>query len=134
MAKVTFTLDDETLEHYQHESKERHVPGGVAQVLNERLRRAIPLDPRDRPIIITGGRAREIIEEKLGGGNLKDTEDLLRKVTALAVIKFGEHEFKLTAGHYRELAFRATKTGKSVDQLLQETFTKMQAQFFEYVP
>lgn len=134
MAKVTFTIDDEVFEHYQHETTERRPPGGIAGVLNERLKRAIPLDPRDRVIIITGGRAREIIEEKLGGGQLKDTEDLLRKVSNLAAIRFGMHEFQITPGQWRELAHRATKTGKTIEQLIEAIYQRMQATFFEYVP
>lgn len=134
MAKVTFTMDDDLLEFYQHEAKERKIQGGTAVVLNERLKRAVALDPRERTIIITGGRAREIIEEKLGGGQLRDTEDLLRKISNLAAIRFGMHEFQITPGQWRELAFRATKTGKTIEQLVEAIYVKMQATFFEYVP
>lgn len=130
--KIALTIPDDLWEIYRVESLERHVDPG--DLLRDRLARAVGLDPRDRAIVLTGGRTMQLIEEKLGGGQLKSAEDLLAKVTNLAVIKFGAHEFTITPGQYRELAFRASKTGRSIDQLIESIYQKMQETFFEYVP
>lgn len=130
--KVTFTIDDDLFEFYNNEAKQRRM--SPADVLNERLKRAIGLDPRERAIILTGGRVMSLVEEKLGGGNLKNAEDLLRKVTALASIRFGEHEFKITPGQWREIAFRATKMHLTPEQVVERMYTEMQKTFFAYVP
>lgn len=132
--KATLTIDDDLFEIYKTEAGQRGVP--VGQVISERLARAVALDPRTRAMVLDGGMVMQKIEEKLGGGQVKGAEDLLKKVTNLASIRFGSHEFQITPGQYRELAFRATKmgSGKTPEDLIAEIYRRMQATFFEYVP
>lgn len=130
--RAMLQIDDDLFDLYEREAKERRMD--VGDVLRERLKKAVALDPRDRGVVISGGRTRFLIEEMLGGGFLKDQEDLATKIRKLAVIKFGEHSFRLTAGHYQELQHRALKTGRTMDELIAEIFRKMQETFFDYVP
>lgn len=130
--KITLSIDDELWDIYREESIARKMNPG--DVIRERLAKAVALDPRDRGIIISGGRTMQILEEKLGGGHLKSAEDLLNKVTNLAGIRFGLHEFVISPGQFRELTFRAQKTGKTIEQLVESIYKRMQATFWEYVP
>lgn len=129
--KIQLTIDDDVFEIYKQEAMERRI--FPSEVIAERLKRAVGLDPRERTAILAGGTMR-LLEERLGGGDIKSGEDLLKKVTALASIRFGAHEFVLTIGQYRELAFRAQKTNLTIEELVQRTYQKMQATFFEYTP
>lgn len=130
--RVELTMDDEVWDIYRRESIDRRMPPG--ELIRERLSRAIALDPRTRAMVLPGDRYMQQLEEKLGGGQIVHHEDLLRKVQNLASIKFGTHEFQITPGQYRELAFRAQKTGRSIDQLIAEIYRRMQDTFWEYVP
>lgn len=132
--KISLTIDDDTFEIYKTEARERGA--NVGTVIAERLTKAVALDPRTRALVLDGGLIMQKIEEKLGGGTLTGTEDLLRKVTNLASIKFGAHEFQITPGQYRELAFRATKVGGgiTVEDLIKRMYDTIAKNFFEYTP
>lgn len=130
--KITLSIPDDLFDIYAREAAERLTDPG--NVIRQRLIKAVGLDPRERPIILTGGQVMQQIEERLGGGNLRDGQDLLNKITKLASVKFGEHEFKITPGQFRELAFRATKTGRTPEQLIETMYQKMSQVFWEYVP
>ena len=130
--KISLSIDDDLWEIYREESIERRMNPG--DVIRERLQRAVGLDPRDRGVVLTGGRTMQLIEERLGGGHLKSAEDLLAKVANLASIQFGVHEFVITPGQYRELVFRAQKTGRTIEELVQEIYRRMQQDFWRYVP
>lgn len=130
--KISLSIPDDLFDVYAREAKERNTDPG--EVIRQRLIKAVGLDPRERPIVLTGGRTMQAVEERLGGGNLKGAEDLLEKITKLASIRFGAHEFQITPGQWRELAFRATKTGRTPEQLIEAIYLKMSTTFFEYVP
>ncbi len=130
--KITLSLADDLYDTYALEARARRIE--VDSVLCERLKLAVGLDPRDRGLVITGGPILAQLEQLLGTGHLQSPEDLLAKVRRLAVIRFGEHEFRITAGQYQELAHRATKTGKTIPQLIDAIYQKMQADFWQYVP
>src|SRR5437899_1153051 len=117
-----FTIPDDLWGQYADEAKERKL--GDGDVLRERLAKAVALDPRERAVVLTGGKTMQQIEEHLGGGQLKHAEDLLVKIRRLASIRFGSHEFKITPGQYEELTFRAKKTGRSVAQLIEEIYRR----------
>lgn len=127
-----FKLSDEVYETYLQEAADRKVK--VGDLLRERLEKAVALDPRDHPLILTGGRTMQQIEDHLGGGNIRGAEDLLQKVRRLANIKFGEHEFVISPGQYQELAHRATKLGLTHEQFIARMWTKISEDFFRYVP
>jgi hypothetical protein len=130
--KVTLTLDDEIAEYYQKEAVSRRVAVGV--VINERLALARPLNPRHRSIVVGDPDIIHRLERALGGGHLLGERDLLSKVERLARIDFGPHTFQITPGQFEELKFRAGKTGRSVEQLVADMYTKMSEDFFRAVP
>jgi hypothetical protein len=130
--KVTLTIDDELAEFYQKEATSRHV--AIGTIINERLAQAKPLDPRHRALVIGDTDVIQRLERALGGGHLLGERDLVCKVERLARIEFGPHTFQITPGQFEELKFRATKTGRSVEQLVDAMYTKMSEDFFRAVP
>lgn len=129
--RITLTLPDDLGELYRVEADQRDLP--VASVLEDRLKAAQPLDPRKRFVILQQPMLGEV-ETHLGGGDLRGGGDLLAKVKRLASIAFGPHEIKLTPGQYEELAFRAGRMGKSIEQLVKETWERFCQDFFTLVP
>lgn len=127
-----FKLPDEVYERYQAEAKERQM--SVGDVLRERLLLAEDLDPREKPLILFGGATMQAIESYLGGGQLKSATDLLSKVSKLAAVGFGRHDFVLSAIQAQELMHRAKKLGLTTEQLLDRMWIKISEDFFKYVP
>ncbi len=129
--KITLSLDDDLYADYLRESQSRKVP--LNTILSERLALAQPLDPRNRPIVIGDPGIVQHLEQILGGGTTKDQYDFSAKVTRLARIGFGDHTFKITPGQFEELKFRATKTGRSVEQLIADLYQRMSQDLFRTV-
>ena len=129
--KVTFTLDDELADFLQREAASRHLALGA--VLNERLTVAKPLDGRHRSIIVSDAATLHELEKLLGSGHILGEFDLLSKVRRLASIEFGAHRFELTAGQLEELKFRAGKTGRTVEQLVEDLYRRMSQDLFRTV-
>jgi hypothetical protein len=132
MVLNNFTIPDDLFIIYRDEAMSRKI--SLGDLLRERLQKAVGCDPREHPLILTGGRTMQQIEGHLGGGQLKSAEDLLKKVRRLASIKFGAHEFVLSPGQLEELTFRAAKTGRSIDRLIAEIWRRVSEDFFKYVP
>jgi hypothetical protein len=130
--KAELRLDDDLYDAYKLESHSRRVPLG--DILRERLALALPLDPRRRGLIVATPTVLADLEACLGGGHLLSEADLLEKVQRLARIKFGDYAFPITPGQFAELEFRATKTGRTVPQLVEAIYRKVSADFFSYVP
>jgi hypothetical protein len=130
--KVTLSLDDDLADFYTREAASRRM--AIGTVINERLTRALPLDPRKRSVVIGDADVIHRLEQALGGGHLLGERDLLGKVERLARIEFGPHTFQITPGQFEELKFRAGKTGRSVEQLVMDMYTKMSEDFFRAVP
>jgi hypothetical protein len=128
--QIKLTLPDELFEVYAEEGVARKM--SLEPLLLERLEKGIPLDPRERPMILSG-RTREQIEQFLGGGHLKGEVDLLQKVKRLANIRFGEHELRLTAGQMEEMTWMANKQSRSIDQVLKAAWDDFCGKFFEFV-
>lgn len=128
--KANLLSDDDLFEIYQDEAKQRGME--VGDVLRERLKLAVSLDPRGRFLIISDGGTMSQLEAILGLGHLRSAEDLLQKVAKLARIRFGDHTFELSAGQYQELVHRASKNGVTIAVYVQNIFRKMQIDFFKY--
>lgn len=128
---VHLQIDDDLAEKYCQEAAARGLELPV--VLVDRLRRAEPLDPRGRYVILEG-QTREQMEGTLGGGQISSAEDLLTKVQRLARIRFGDHEIPLTAGQFEEIKWRAHKLGRTVPQVMEIIANKLKADVFEYAP
>jgi hypothetical protein len=130
--KVALLLDDDLGEAYQKEAASRRV--SISTCIAERLLAAKGLDPRRRTLLIDDEAIVRHLEQTLGGGSLTGQYDLATKVSRLANISFGDHRFEITPGQFAELKFRAGKTGRSVEQLVADMYTKMSGDFFRAVP
>ncbi|PYQ25627.1 MAG: hypothetical protein DMF56_26910 [Acidobacteria bacterium] len=129
--KITLSLDDDLVESYQKEAGSRRVP--VNTVIAQRLQAALPLDPRRRGFVVADAQVLQELEGILGGGSLTSERDLVGKVRRLAAIHFGEHRFEITPGQFEELKFRATKTGRTVEQLVADLYQRMSQDLFRTV-
>lgn len=129
--RVTIDLHDDLADHYRREGDDRCVP--LESVIEGRLGAATRLDPRNRYLILDQPVLGEL-EKKVGGGHLQDNGDLLGKVQRLAQIRFGQHTLELTPGQLEEIAWRAGKQGRSIDQMLQAAYEKFAEDFFTLLP
>lgn len=127
---ISFNLPDATLREVTDEANTRQLPPEA--VLNRHIEvgRSIPYDAR---VIMLHGGALQALETRLvDGGMLRSAEHLVNQVARLARIEFGEYEIQLTPAQLEELAWRAKKRGKSVEQLIQEAWAKLQQELFTY--
>ncbi len=129
--KVFLSLDDDLYEGYVREAQSRKVPIGM--LLVQRLMLARPLDPRRRGFIVADAQVLQELESVLGGGSLVSERDLIEKVRRLARIQFGDHRFEITPGQLEELKYRATKTGRTVEQLVADLYRRMSVDLFRTV-
>lgn len=133
MAITSLRIDDDLLGVYQAEAEASGGKLSLEHVLADRLKRAEYLVPNSRYIVLADA-PRDQMEKLLGGGSLRSGDDLLEKVSRLARVRFGDHTLEdLTPGQMEELVYRAEKMGKTVDQLLQETWAKFRQDFFTLV-
>lgn len=127
MITQRLTLPDPLAQAYLHEAEDRNI--SFEEVLEQRLVCALPLDPRVRPLVVSG-MAREQIEDAMGCPPLQNELDLIQQTSRLAKVEFGTHTLKLTPGQTEEIAYRAKKQGKTVDQMLQMVWAAFGEQFF----
>ncbi len=129
--KIVLSIDDDLADFYAKEAQSRRLPIGT--IVNERLAAAKPLDPRRRGFIVADAQVLQELESVLGGGSLLSERDLIEKVRRLARIQFGDHRFEITPGQFEELKFRATKTGRTVEQLVADLYRRMSVDLFRTV-
>ena len=70
------------------------------------------------------------LDDRLGPGTTQSADALLRAVTRLASIKVGEVEVRFTPGQLEELAFRATKRGRTLQQEIAQVVTRLESELF----
>jgi len=70
------------------------------------------------------------LDDRLGPGTTKTAKDLLDAITRLASIKIGGVEVKFTPGQLDELAFRATKRGRTVQQEIEAVVKRLEQELF----
>lgn len=126
---VQLRIDDDLIEEYKGEVSEST---SLEMILADRLKRALVMIPNSRYIVLAD-RARDQMEQLVGGGSLRSADDLLLRVRRLANVKFGDHELDLTPGQMEEIAFRAKKMGKSVEAVVKETWDRFTQDFFSLV-
>ncbi len=129
--RVTLTVDDDTALTYQNEAVERGID--VELVMAERLKLAQAIDPRARYLILIDNTLTRL-EQALGHMPLLHAEDLIAKVNRLAKIRFGQHALELTAGQMEEIAWRASKQGKTVEFMLKAAWDRFCEEFFTLLP
>lgn len=129
--RLILTVEDDIAEVYKSEATARKIP--IEQLIEERIAHAGELDPRERYLIVAGNN-RKRLEATLGGLPVLSVEELLQKTARLARIKFGDHTILLSAGQMEELAWRANKLGKSVEDMVQIAYERFAQDFFSLVP
>ncbi len=129
--RMTIELPDDLADYYRREADERTL--SIESVVEGRLAAATRLDPRRRYVVVDQP-ALGKVEEKLGGGHLQDSGDLLAKVQRLVKIDFEGHELRLTPGQLEELAYRAKKQGRTLGDMVQAAYDKFAGDFFTLVP
>lgn len=96
----------------------------------QRLQASARLPAGNVRFVVLHGPPLQALEERLGGGQLADGEDLQRKVTRLANVQFGTYEITLTQAEREELKWRAAKANVSVVELLRRTAERLKQEFF----
>ena len=137
MARITVTIPDDLSEFYEEEVAKRTQTGEVGltleRVLADRLQRSVPLHPRLRTLILEQSDL-SALESRLGHGQLKSPMELVERVARLGRIKFGDYEITLTPAQMEDIAFRAMKQNRTIDEMIRITWQKMDELFFSYVP
>jgi hypothetical protein len=70
------------------------------------------------------------LQDRLGPAATGSPDDLLHAVERLAAIKIGEVEVRFTPGQLEELAFRAGKRGRTVQQEVQAVVARIEQELF----
>lgn len=97
-------------------------------VVTAQLDRFQRLTPGTRAVVI-GGALLDHLDELLGS-HLRDGQDLATKVSRLAAITFHNVKLDFTPSQLEELARRADRRGKTVEQLAREIIRDLSEQFF----
>lgn len=124
------TIPDDLFDFYETEAIESQQP--IESVIEYRLRHGQALAPSGRFVILSGAEL-TAIEARLGGGHVMSAKDLVTKVARLGSIQFGHHEIRMTPGQMEEIAFRARKQGKTIAQVVQAVWMRLQDEFFRHV-
>lgn len=95
------------------------------------LRVGLDIEQGNRAVILQGEDL-TALEQRLGGGQIPTSADLVTRVERLARIEFGGHEIRLTPAELEELAWRARKNNKTVAQIVQQVWLSLNEQFFSY--
>jgi hypothetical protein len=134
--RVTLNLPDDLYALYAEEAQARSTGGRkvtVEHLLLGRLQLAVTLDPTQRHLLVHAPTL-ERLEQKLGGGHVRSETQLADRVERLARVRFGDYEIQLTPAQYEEIAFRANKQGRTIDEMLKLTWQHLQQEFFTRVP
>lgn len=99
----------------QVQSKQRL---SVEEMMMAQLERFKESNPVDRIVIIDGA-SRAILERMLGGGQLKNGVDLVKKVEKLTDIKVEGVRIHFTIAQLTELKRRAAQDDRNIEQVLE---------------
>lgn len=91
----------------------------------------VPVKPGDR-VVVMGPELRERLEQILGMGHILSGEDLLQKVQGLASLKIGGVAVDFSPRQWEELATRAEKSGRTVEEVVADVVKRMAGDFFNY--
>lgn len=133
---VKLQIPDDVFETYERMAEDAHRGSGKALQVNDlmatQLDRFRLVSATDR-ILVVDSRTRAKLENILGGGSLKDSSDLLAKVDKLGSIRIGGIRLEFTPSQLQELKNVANRNRKKVEQVVEETVKRMEAQFFDRV-
>lgn len=121
------TLPDEVVAKYLPIAEAQGRP--VEAVLADQLHRFQRLPPGQRAVVIPYADLKDL-EKRLSLGAINDGSDLVEKVKQLAGVSFCNIDIGLTTGQLKELEHRARKQGCEVIDLIEDTWKKLQTDFF----
>jgi hypothetical protein len=103
----------------------------VDEVITAQLRRFKELPPGKKAIVLRAD-ALQHLEAPLGGTPLATDTDLVRRVNQLANVSFEGLNIGLSISQKEELAHRARRQGKAVQQLVSEIWAFLAQNFFHH--
>jgi len=124
---MRITLPDAVADAYLAYAEKQGRP--VEAVLTAQLQRFQAVEPGSRTIVL-GGALTEQLSTMLGGFPIQSAEDLVRKVNELAAVSFQHIRLDFSPSHLRELAHRAERQGKPVEDIIQDVVRQLADQFF----
>jgi hypothetical protein len=122
MARVT--IPDHLFEHYQAIADRQGRP--LDAVIEAQLSRFQHCPPGERTLAMNV----EKVEKVLGGTPIRDGQDLLTRLEHLAGITFHGIRLDFSPAQLEELARRASREGKSVEELAAQIAEQLNRQFF----
>lgn len=132
--QVKLRIPDETYDQYEKTAEKVQATSGktvtVEELLSAQLDRFAGVSPTDRIVVIPSGH-RDRLEQLLGGGSLRSSEDLVSRVESLASISIGDVRLGFTPGQMKQLAAIAQRNRKTVEQVVKETVKEMEWRFFD---
>ena len=102
------------------------------EIMVDRLTRFKGVSPSDRVVVVEPP-IRGRLEMILGGGSLKDSEDLLKKVEALADIQIGGIRIEFSPGELKQMAHWSRRQGKTVEFILGDIVSRIKLGIFDRV-
>lgn len=121
------TLADTTVDVYEQYATKQGRP--VDQVIEAQLNRFKRLEPGTKAVVVNAEML-ESLSVALGGLPIKDAADLCAKVEELAAVSFQHIRLDFSPKHLAQLADRAERQGKPVEQVIQDVVKTMAEQFF----
>lgn len=133
--KTTIQLPDDVYDAYTSAAEGMAGLGhplSPEEIMVDRLTRFKDVSPSDR-VVVVDPKVRNRLEQILGGGSLKDAEDLLQKVEGLADIQIGEIRVEFSPGELKQMKHWANRQGKAVDYIVKDIVTRIKLTIFDYV-
>lgn len=125
--RLTLTIPDAIADQYQTYVDRQGRP--IEEVCATQLQRFSHLEPGQKAVVIRDN-ALVALDKKLGGRPIVDGPDLVDRVSRLASIAFCGLNLELSQNQLAEIAHRASRQGKSVEDLVREMFVVVIDQFF----
>lgn len=126
---VQVHLPDNVAAAYKRRAKAHKIT--MSKVLADQLERFISVDGNDR-VIVVSSRNRNRIEMILSkGGHIKDADDLVGRITALARIQIEGVDLEFNQVEKEQIARRAEKNSITLEEEVRRTVDGMKFQFFD---
>lgn len=124
------SVTDGTLDRLTQRSGAQRDPEYVASQLLSDAAECLPAAGR---YVVVAGPELEALERILGGGSVTHGTDLRVKVERLAGISFQHIRLQFSPGQLEELARRAERQGRTVEQIVEMMVPRIHEQFFNLI-
>lgn len=118
------------MEKLQDVAREQGGDRDLETAASQMLSTALSALPASGRFAVINQKEIQVLEDILGGGSVLNGQDLLRKVQRLAGISFGHVRLSFTPGQLEDLARKAERQGKTVEQLVEQMAPRIHEQFF----